>query len=290
VVRAFPLLLVLFACASSRPPGPRPDPVPLAAPVALTVVTFNVHDLFVADRRLDRMRAIGRALGAIRPDVVALQEAFSTSHRDAFLGELRRVSGLPYEGHYFPSGWMGSGLTIASRHPIEDAGFRRYTRNGRWFHFARGDWYAGKGVALARVRLPAGALDLYDTHAVAGYASPDDYLEDRKAQMRELNAFVAETRRPGVPALVLGDLNCGPGEPDYLLATGAEGIPLRRLLPDDTWTIDHVLVAEDPHLRVDVQEVSTVSEAPDDEGRPLLLSDHPGWVVRLRIAPTGSAR
>ena len=53
----------------------------------------------------------------------------------------------------FPSGALGSGLWILSRHPIVEAYFEQFTHNGHWWEFAQGDWWAGKGIGLARIEL-----------------------------------------------------------------------------------------------------------------------------------------
>lgn len=117
------LLLVLAACGSGRRELRRSESetVPPSS-VDFAIVTFNVRDLFVADRRRERMRAIGRELGRLRPDVVALQEAFASAPRTELKSEPERTSGTTYKAMYFPSGVMGSGLFVLTPHAIDYAG------------------------------------------------------------------------------------------------------------------------------------------------------------------------
>lgn len=58
---------------------------------------------------------------------------------------------LPY-GKQYHAGVFGSGLVILSRWPLEESSMFQFPLNGRPTAFFRGDWYAGKGVAHARIR------------------------------------------------------------------------------------------------------------------------------------------
>lgn len=73
---------------------------------------------------------------------------------------------LPY-GKFFHSGIFGGGLSILSKWPIEESSMLRYPLNGRPTAFFRGDWYVGKGVAQARIRIGSGPKDIvevFSTH------------------------------------------------------------------------------------------------------------------------------
>ena len=94
-------------------------PEPLAAPVTITVVTFNIWDLFPAGtNRAERMKGIGQKLVELNPDLIGFQEAFYEGDREIILKELE-AAGL-VQSRYFHSGFMGSGLLVVSRFPIEE--------------------------------------------------------------------------------------------------------------------------------------------------------------------------
>lgn len=286
----------------------RQAPLPaIAAPLTLRVVTFNIAAAYgFTNNRAVRLRALADLLRELDPDLVGLQEAFVASDRDALL---RHLAGTRLRHHVrFPSATVGNGLWILSAHPIEEAWFHRYERNGRWYRLWEGDWWAGKGIGLARVRLPGGGLvDFFDTHAQAGRDNPENEVV-RLGQMEELARFVNEARLPGVPAFVVGDLNTRPGWPDFELAVREAA--LIRLMQLDS-EIDHVFGVRDPALRYEVLETRELGRriasprpevfldrAPNlrEVGRMLFgrpgttrLSDHPGYLSTIRVRPAGAA-
>jgi len=285
------LLLATAACSSGRRVVRATDAEPQAVPgpLRLTVVTFNVQDLFVADRRAERMRAIARTLAPHRPDFIGLQEAFKGSHREEFLETLRAETGEEYEGLYFPSGVMGSGLYVVTRHPIEKAVFWRYSENGKWYQYKHGDWWAGKGVALVRLAVGGGSLDLFDTHAIANYLDAA-YLQERLVQMKEMLAFIdAEATAPG-PAIVLGDLNCLTRHEDYkLVRAGPPALEdlIEEISPETSGRVDHILVRPAAGYEIEPLAFHKLFDGPGDDGKPLSLSDHPGYVLELEIRRAG---
>ena len=186
-------------------------PSPLTKEIALKIVTFNIHDMHVISwDRPERMKGIAQALRELDPDIVGLQEAWIEKDRKTLMDALAGTR-LKY-CRYYPSGFVGSGKFIVSAFPITEAFFHRYARNGKWYKPYHGDWWGGKGVALARLELPEGAgyIDFYDTHAHAGYGS-HEYDADREAQMLEMADFINESATGAAPAFVVGDLNCRAG-------------------------------------------------------------------------------
>lgn len=275
----------------------------LREPLVLRVVTFNVADgyLFTGNRP-ERMRAIGKRLVALDPDVVGLQEAFVEADREVLL-EALAGSRLAHHAR-FPGAVVGNGLWILSAHPIEESWFHRFESDGSWYRFWEGDWWAGKGVGLARLRLPDGSLlDFYDTHAVAGRGNPtNEWI--RLGQMAELARFVKESRVPGAPAFVVGDFNTRPGAPDYELAVREAGLVRAMRRPS---RIDHIFAVEDPAYTLhvlDTEEISgtTLGARPAffvarpprpgevwgqlfGEPAETPLSDHPGYLSTVEIRP-----
>lgn len=258
----------------------------LTSTVALKVVTFNVQDLFVASDREQRMRAIGRALGRLRPDLVGLQEAFDATHREELKTELERVSGATYESVYFPSGVMGSGLCVLTPHKIERAVFWRYSQNGAWYQYKHGDFYAGKGAAMVRIAVEGGgAVDCFNTHCIASYPGAS-YRADRTVQLQELVAFVDAEATTSAPAILLGDLNARVDSPEYApLSTSFDNLTV-RLNPEAVGRIDHILVRPHPSYVVRARDYAELSIGLDDDGEELVLSDHDGVVITLELQPS----
>jgi len=254
-------------------------PPPLAKAVTLKVVTFNIQNTWVVGRRRpERMRAIGRVLTKLDPDIVGFQEVFIEKSRKILL-EALSSSRLRYH-EYFPSGTLGSGLMISSAFPIKEAFFHRFQDAGAWYKVWEGDWWAGKGVALARIVLPdaAGFLDFYTTHAQASYGNPA-YIAIRKRQMTELAQFITVTRTGTAPALLAGDMNCRRGAPDY--ETAVTAAKLVRVMNLES-AIDHIFMAEDSRYAVDILETVSIDGPSHGEMR---LSDHSGYMTTLRIQP-----
>ncbi|MDQ1256248.1 MAG: sphingomyelin phosphodiesterase 2, partial [Candidatus Hydrogenedentes bacterium] len=246
------------------------------------IATFNIHDLLVvAFDHKARMRAIGEVLTELDPDIVGIQEAFIEADR-AVLFEAIEGSRLQYR-QYFPSGIAGSGLLTLSAYPIREAFFHRYVQGGKWYKPYHGDWWGGKGVSLARIELPGGAcVDFFDTHAQASYWTRNEYLGIRKAQMRELAAFVGASATGAGPAFLVGDMNCRPGAPDFQIAV--EQGKLKRVMAVET-PIDHIFRVENPRYRFETLDTRPIEGTVDLGGRQSRLSDHTGYMSTVRVTP-----
>lgn len=254
-----------------------PPPL-LAAPADLKVITFNVQNLWVVGRnRAERMRAIGDLLTQLDPDIVGFQEVFAEKERDILI---RALEGSRLRHHeYFPSATVGSGLLIMSAWPIKETLFHRYSVSNEWFRLWEGDWWAGKGVALARIEHPSGIIDFYNTHAQAGYGRTANKVV-RMQQMREAALFVNETRTRSAPAFFVGDFNCRPGDPEFeLLVRDIGMVPLM----DGGRRIDNIFGMAD---RAYAFEVLAFAEWERHNG--LRLSDHRGYMSTIRVVPSVS--
>lgn len=290
-----PLVLVLAALSLHGRTGVSGDlaasaalqapPPPLAAPLTLKVVTFNIQDLYVKgeDRPL-RMRAIGAKLFTLDPDIVGFQEAFIAADRALLLKELEPTR-LRYH-QYYPSAQVGSGLLIASAFPIQEAYFHQFSVSNPFYKIGEGDWWAGKGVALARLALPdGGLLDFYNTHAQAGYGNPA-YDMVRVRQMAELAAFIRKSRCPTAPAILAGDMNCRPGDADF--GTAVSGAALVRVMQGES-RIDHLFFASNPAYTVDVAGTTPIEDTVKLGEKMLALSDHTGYMSTITIRPSPPA-
>lgn len=123
---------------------------------------------------------------------------------------------------YFPSGVIGSGLAILSRHPITQSFFHRFSLCGAPDRFWHGDWYSGKGIGGVRSTWRGITVNVYSTHMHAEYArSKDGYVAHRLVQFTEIVQFMEQTSRPEHVALIGGDFNTRPGEFIYKMMVEA---------------------------------------------------------------------
>lgn len=206
------------------------------APIRLRVVTWNVWGLrWITPRREERLKAVAREVVAMKPDIVAFQEAWVGEDRDRLTSALHGV-GLDH-ARYFPSGLVGSGLLLVSRFPVESEGFIRFSSNGYPWALNHGDWWAGKGLSLSAVRLPDGTrLYLADTHLHARYGL-ERYHATQLAQSGQLLPWVQRVQATGWPALWMGDWNNTPTS-DVLRPLQEAGS--WRLLNTEKSRIDHI--------------------------------------------------
>jgi hypothetical protein len=133
---------------------------PDQAPSNIRILSLNCWGLkFIAKLRNERLEEIGNQIAAAdpRPDIVGLQECWTQQDYNVIREKTNHF--LPY-GKFYHSGIFGGGLVILSRWPIEDSNMVRYPLNGRPAAFYRGDWFVGKGVACARIRIGPGRKDV----------------------------------------------------------------------------------------------------------------------------------
>lgn len=123
------------------------------APSSLRILSLNCWGLkYISKLRNERLTEIGNQIAAADPppDIVGLQECWTQQDYNAIREKTKHL--LPYGKFYF-SGIFGGGLVILSRWPIEESSMTQYPLNGRPAAFYRGDWFVGKGVAYARIRM-----------------------------------------------------------------------------------------------------------------------------------------
>lgn len=271
----WPLLVALFLSTA-----------PLEArPLELKVVSYNVWGLpfGLADDRDARIAAIGPALAKLKPDVVALQEVWVRENGETLIKALADA-GLKY-AVFQSEGFIGSGLLIASRYPLEVEAFHGYRLAGKPHKVWHGDWFARKGVLIVRVTTPKGMVRVANTHLHASYGS-DEYLPVQISQAlqaagalgnhgEEPSPNAADPARP--PLILCGDMN-----------STAEELPLRvlmaraRLQPEagDGLRIDWVLARSGGDLRA---RVLKAKHAIGKKESPR-LSDHPCVLATVRLS------
>ena len=129
-------------------------------PSTLRILSLNCWGLkYISKLRNERLTEIGTQIAAADPppDIVGLQECWTQQDYNAIREKTQHL--LPYGKFYF-SGIFGGGLVILSRWPIIESGMTQYPLNGRPAAFYRGDWFVGKGVAHARIKMGPSRRDI----------------------------------------------------------------------------------------------------------------------------------
>ena len=207
------------------------------SPTILNVITYNCLGLkYISHFRRERLSEIGRrlAIASPTPEIVGLQECWTQEDYLSIREQTKHI--LPY-GKYYYSGIFGGGLAILSKWPIEESSMVRYPLNGRPTAFWRGDWYVGKGVACARIRVgpaPEDVAEVFCTHLHAPYESEpnDSYICHRTAQAWEIAKLMRGAAERGHLVLGLGDFNMLPLSFAHQLITGYASV-------QDAWRVLH---------------------------------------------------
>ena len=215
--------------------------IPSEAPATLNVISYNCLGLkYISHYRRERLAEIGRrlALASPVPEIVGLQECWTQEDYQSIRRQTTNI--LPY-GKYYHSGIFGGGLAILSRWPIEESSMVRYPLNGRPTAFFRGDWFVGKGVACARIRIgscPKDVVEVFCTHLHAPYEREpnDSYLCHRTAQAWEVAKLLRGAAERGHLVLGLGDFNMVPLSFAHQLITGYASVrdAWRELHPESS--------------------------------------------------------
>ncbi len=222
-----------------------------ASPASLRILSFNCWGLkYLAKHRNARLTEIGRRIATSEPlpEIVGLQECWTQEDYLSIREQTRHV--LPH-GKYYYSGIFGGGLAILSKWPIEQSSMVRYPLNGRPTAFFRGDWYVGKGVACARIRIgprPEDVVEVFCTHLHAPYEREpnDSYICHRTAQAWEIAKLLRGAAERGHLVIALGDFNMVPLSLAHRLITAHAPV-------QDVWRVLHpdssVGAAEDVQVK-----------------------------------------
>lgn len=131
----------------------------------LRVITLNCWGLkYLSKARNERLTQIGTEIANAnpQPQIVGLQECWTQQDYKAIREKTQHI--LPY-GKFYYSGAFGGGLAILSKWYIEESSMVPYKLNGRPTAFFRGDWFVGKGVACAKIRIGNGrTAEVFCTH------------------------------------------------------------------------------------------------------------------------------
>lgn len=276
--------LTISSCCTTFPERTLKNlPYCLKKIVTLKIVTYNVRDIMiVSSHRPERMRAIGKRLCTLDPDIVGFQESFIEEDRKILMNELEKGSRLKYH-QYYPSRMVGSGLLISSAFPIRETSFHQYEDSNPSYKVWEGDYWAGKGVALARIELPHGNgyVDFFNTHTQAGYGNPE-YKIVRKKQAKGLVKFMNESRENIAPAFLVGDMNCGPGEDAFEIAI--KDAYLLRIMKIDSGD-DHIFAIRNSNYSIKTLDTIRIDGVIIIDKQLIPLSDHSGFVTTVQISP-----
>ncbi|CEL54245.1 hypothetical protein RSOLAG1IB_06893 [Rhizoctonia solani AG-1 IB] len=180
----------------------------------IRVLTFNCWGLrFVSQHRLARTTAIADRILNASPayDVVALQELWLKS--DHALVAEAVASVLPYSTVFY-SGAFGSGLSLFSRYPIEQAQMHPFALAGDPIDVLGGDWFVGKGVAAATLAHPVlGHVELLTSHMFARGGETGTVLQQahRLIGAWEYSQLIRRAAELGRYVIVAGDFNAVDG-------------------------------------------------------------------------------
>ena len=131
----------------------------------LRIIALNCWGIkYISKARNERLSQIGTEIATAepQPSIVGLQECWTQQDFNEIRHRTRHI--LPY-GKFYYSGVFGGGLAILSKWAIEESSMIPYKLNGRPTAFFRGDWYVGKGVACAKIRIGDGRfVEVFCTH------------------------------------------------------------------------------------------------------------------------------
>ena len=257
--------LVLAAPALLRAPA---DPGPARADGELRIVLANVHFGFDVAGRL-RAVDVGELLATLDADLIALNEVdrgWTITGAPDLLSTYASATGLTAVfGAASDEVW---GNALLTRLPVLEV---QRTR------LPRGRDPLTRSALTVVLELPDGSLLAV---VVTHLSDVDRQGDTRLPQAQTVAAIVARLRERGIPAVVAGDLNARPGDPELEALEGlglVSALPAgRRTYPDAApqVQIDHILLPPTARtLRADVLATG--------------LSDHRFVVIDVRLAADG---
>lgn len=219
------------------------------------------------------------------PDVICLQEIWGRSDVDSVRKQLGAAGYA--EVHHFPSWPYGSGLIIATRHPVLDSGFAPYTLRGKFYKPWHGDWYGGKGVAWVDIEVNGARLRILNTHLHSSEGNPTgEYLPTKLAQMGELIAVLKRHQKTGAAVVLCGDLNARLQELPMLYLLDHSAMQVKTAGRKGERSLDWILLQNGEHTRLGFLSYQRIpAPAFSKETR---VSDHPLVVATVRVSDTVS--
>ncbi len=256
------MAVVLAGVGSLRSPV---DAAPPSDDGALRLVLANVHYGYDVEGR-QRALDVGELMTDLGADLIALNEVdrgWLISGSPDLLSTYALATGLePTFAGASDEVW---GNALLTRLPVLEV---QRTR------LPRGRDALTRSALTVVVELPDGSpLAVIVTHL----SNIDRQGDTRLPQAQAVAAIVARLRERGVPAIVAGDLNARPGDPELAVL---EDLQLTRALPEGRATFP------DRGASVQIDHVLIPGELVAERGETLAtgLSDHRFVVVTLRSA------
>lgn len=260
------------------------------ADTTLRVLTLNCWGLWwVAKLRPQRIRGIVRFIRENNCDIVFLQEVWIQSDFE-FIKD--NTSDIYRFAHHYKSGSLlkTSGIVILSKWQPKVIHFEPYSLNGSPFYFWHGDWFAGKGVAYARVDLDNSvSLHLFSTHTHAYYKENervhDQYSIHRVCQSYQLGRFInfisdttCNRKNNSLDLIIVaGDFNCTSSELPYKIVTSmanlTDCVKVSRVNNANNSNIIHAFKVRPSKLRGDTQFVVPEIDCSSYNSSNLSVSD-----------------
>lgn len=249
----------------------------------ISVLSYNVWGIFISKHLDERTKEIAKHVNNY--DIVCLQEQFEERHCNVIFSNRDHFKYV----ERFVSCEYGSGLTIASRYPIVATMFLPFYSCGRPERIHEGDFIANKGIAVARISVPASELEgsrsgqnddagssgenveivVCNTHFVAQYEkylSIGGYFNETNAASRLTEAFemgdlaclLHGTAERRTPVILCGDYNAGQDSHEMRLIRDLchlKGIRLRTALAPDapTFTSENSYVKPTTNEAIPIQ-------------------------------------
>ena len=207
--------------ASSAPAPIPPAPAPSTSTAGVAVATWNIQ---VDDSSAAHARTVFAALAALspQPQVIVIEEG-RQSQVATYLSELQTRTGLAWSGvfqpHCPPSGWNGSGCTIA-----EDEGVGVFTSlpivgsSTTYLPFAD-NWHSARSTVRVAVSVGGRTVQVMGAH-MPGLVAP------RNSAMIALKGWASGF---STPQIVAGDFNADPDQIDLATAMGSAFL--------DSWSV-----------------------------------------------------
>lgn len=293
----------------------------------LRVMTYNIEALPwpIRKSRTAAMERIGRALEAMReagtaPHILLLQEGFidevdrvialggyrhivhgptledTPRDRSPYISQRHRENRNPLKGEGIGK-WLGGGLYILSDFPILETAVWPFSRDA----CAGYDCAANKGVLLARIAVPGlpAPLQLFTTHLNAHQDTDVPPARSRaahKAQVAEMEEFLAAHLDPALPLIFGGDFNTKDKPERYAHLEGSPHFRVVRQLCAEALDCDFGLPLEGESPWLNSQDLQGFVPSPRIRIRPIdarillesaqgpqRLSDHDAYLVTYEL-------
>jgi endonuclease/exonuclease/phosphatase family metal-dependent hydrolase len=168
----------------------------------MTWNTFLIPPPWNSTKQADRTDAMLELLPTLDHDVMFFQEAFYDSKRKDLIEGLKKThphSVVPKKGKKLKQ-IQDSGLFMVSKYPMEKLDQIIFN------DCAKADCISSKSAVLVEITLPNGKkAQLINTHMQA-WDEPKT-VEIRKKQLLQIKEMMAKNLKPGVPQILIGDLN-----------------------------------------------------------------------------------